>query len=219
MVPDLLSYRPLSLVAVQGSVGFRDDEGAARQRVEVLEGELRDLGDRRDELAARRATLDTRVAEQVGSRAGRVRQLGWIVVSVLVGLGIGVLVDTAIAGLVPGDRYADVLYGSVREVEGDAPVLNGALCTVLTTPLDHRRDEEQAQFHVECGGRLVYGGDLSGRAYCDEQSGYRNRCRDEAPTSEDGDPRMHFDRELGELEVADDGWRIVLDLASGAGHD
>jgi hypothetical protein len=185
-------------------VAFRDDREAVLARIDAVESEIADIDAAIERIEAERERhwADIRSGARVG------RKVFWVP------LAAGVVAAVAFFALESGKPGGsrETLYGTVRDATGGSPVSADTRCAIFFEVEDS--DSDRIGVDVLCGGRVVYGGRSQGFLTCDDFDGSPRSCDDGEPTSEDGDPKLRFDRARGRVEVLDETpqWQLVIDL-------
>jgi hypothetical protein len=108
--------------------------------------------------------------------------------------------------------------GSVRNVEGPAPVRDGEACTVEVHPDPNFPGTVtfNCRVVVTCGGRAVYGASPdTGYVFCSARDGAPAMAVDSTGTAGErgGDPMLRLNLPGGEILLSDDpGWSFTIDL-------
>jgi hypothetical protein len=174
--------------------------------LELLDQEIDALREELDYLEQRRRSLQQAIAAlQPGAR----RSSPLVALLVVVG-AVGIL-GAIIASVLSGGS-GEMLYGTVAEVRGSAPVAVGAPCTVVYQ--DANSDNYDGRIDVLCGRRLVYGGSGLGWIDCDYAGSRPARCSDGDFTPDGGDPKLVFDRASASVVIEDVGpeWALRVEL-------
>jgi hypothetical protein len=108
--------------------------------------------------------------------------------------------------------------GSVRDVEGMAPVQSGEACTVEVHPDPDFPDSVtfNCRVVVTCGGQAIYGASSdTGYVFCSARDGIPAMAVDSTGSSagRGADPMLRLNLPSNEVRVSDDtGWSFTIDL-------
>lgn len=127
------------------------------------------------------------------------------IVATCVALGLGAPPGCGGAGS-PGSTLSlvgneEVVDGVATSVRGDTAVHEGQTCHVRIQRVSG--SAFNCRIRVDCGGDMIYGLGDAGYNRCAERGGAFVTAEDRRGTRGDGDPRMRFDRDRGEVVVTD----------------
>lgn len=99
----------------------------------------------------------------------------------------------------------------VTQATGQAPVAQGATCTVNTVP-DTPNPGGSCRVFIRCGDKAIYGGASTGFAACTGKGATLDAV-DNGYTMDDGDPRLHLDMAAKQITVTEQdvsSWSVTL---------